>query len=991
MKFFRGSGRAARAYVEADHHRADESYQAERASAARAGDYYLAEASGIAQLVEVRAATGEVSPVVELDGPTYESWVEGHDALSGEPKGRLRTDDHALRFAEVVVNGPKSWSLAAGLHPQISAAYEAAQHRACEEIGRYVAANATTRLGPRGEQVQVPVDAIEMAMVQHYTSRAGDPHRHIHLQFNARVPIGEMWRGIDSASLLRMQRAINAIGHRAVAGDEGFRQALAAHGYTLNADGEIEQLAAVVPAMSKRTAQVAKNIETYERQWRAEHPDAEPTAAQRRAWDQRAWADARPNKAPRPSSPGSEHEAQWLAELRTLGVDVDAHRAAVAVSVAARSLADVDRDAVAIRALAVLGNGARGRSTWNVFDVRGAVEEVLSRIDVVGDPEAYRALAEDVAAVVVERSLSVVDVPVPDHVRNLTSREVVQLGQEIDERLAVRGAFAHESASVEAVAAALVKLERTRGEALRLDEGQVAAVRAIAGSGPLVFVEGAAGAGKTSTLAAARELIDAQGRSMRVVAPTKKAANVAGAELATDSATAAGLAFGHGFRWDEDGIWTRLTPGEIDPSNGAVYEGPTSAARLTAGEVLVIDEAGMLDQQTARALLRIADESNAHLVFIGDRRQLPAVGIGGTLDKVAKWTPQLIELQSIHRFRRTVDVDGQPVNAPDTQYADLSLQLRSGIDPEQVFDKLHATGHVQLWDSEADALAHLAVTIVDRRQAGETQSVSVATNDTAALINSAVHDRLVDAGQIDMTRHVTGSDGLPIGLGESVMTRHNDWETGVANREIWTVVGIGDDGHLDVIGADDKHAQLPADYITDHVHLAYASTAHGVQGETSSHDDTLLTDATDAAGLYVGMTRGRHSHQVHIVAQNEDQAREQWIAAAGRNRADTGLEQARARALAESAQYARPTQPTQSVQPRRLPGSRRPAAGPSFAERMQAMRDRLAAEIPETADTPTPAPEPVEDEWVSPLERPTHEYDNDPRDRPEHHQRGPRR
>ena len=57
---------------------------------------------------------------MQLDGDAYESWVEGVDVRTGLDKGALRHDEHALRFAEVIVNGPKSWSLAAGLHPDIS-------------------------------------------------------------------------------------------------------------------------------------------------------------------------------------------------------------------------------------------------------------------------------------------------------------------------------------------------------------------------------------------------------------------------------------------------------------------------------------------------------------------------------------------------------------------------------------------------------------------------------------------------------------------------------------------------------------------------------------------------------------------------------------------------------------------------------------------------------------------------------------------------------
>ena len=122
-----------------------------------------------------------------MDGEAYERWVGGYDVDTHRAKGRLRTDEQGVRFVEVTVNGPKTWSLAAVLHPEVAAAYDAAQDRAASEIIGWLAGHATTRVGPRGRQVQVPVEEIEAAVVRHYTSRAGDPHRHLHLQVNARV------------------------------------------------------------------------------------------------------------------------------------------------------------------------------------------------------------------------------------------------------------------------------------------------------------------------------------------------------------------------------------------------------------------------------------------------------------------------------------------------------------------------------------------------------------------------------------------------------------------------------------------------------------------------------------------------------------------------------------------------------------------------------------------------------------------------------------
>lgn len=109
VKFYRGSAAAARSYVEADHSRAD--------------DYYLAEGSGVAEHYAVVVSDGGVA----AERPAYERWVAGYDVATGRAKGRLRVDDHALRFVEVVVNGPKTWSLAAARHPDVAAAYEASR------------------------------------------------------------------------------------------------------------------------------------------------------------------------------------------------------------------------------------------------------------------------------------------------------------------------------------------------------------------------------------------------------------------------------------------------------------------------------------------------------------------------------------------------------------------------------------------------------------------------------------------------------------------------------------------------------------------------------------------------------------------------------------------------------------------------------------------------------------------------------------------------
>src|SRR5690606_7823194 len=76
---------------------------------------------------------------------------------------------------------------------------------------------------------------------------------------------------------------------------------------------------------------------------------------------------------------------------------------------------------------------------------------------------------------------------------------------------------------------------------------------------------------------------------------------------------------------------------------------------------------------------------------------------------------------------------------------------------------------------------------------------------------------------------------------------------------------------------------------------------YGVQGATVPASHTILTGSTSAASVYVGMTRGRESNLLHVVAEDLDQARVQFVAAMERDRADRGLADATRRAAEEVA------------------------------------------------------------------------------------------
>ena len=303
MHFYRGSGVGAARYFE-EGHRGAEAYYRERGRVAVAIDTWTAgERAGTTVLAE----PGDLI-----------RWVEGVDPVTGEVKGRIRSggvDRLPLRFVEVAVNNPKSLSIVASQNPVVAAALDGVLGRQADEIAGYLSAVAVTRVGGRGGQVEVGGLTVETARVTHLTSREGDPHRHVHLMVNTRVKTSDgAWRGLHSAAIRQHIRAVQERGTRVLVSDVGLRRVLAGEGYTLGADGEIDQARGAVELLSKRSAQVARNRDRAEAAWRAAHPGREPSQRVRNGWDQQGWAEGRKAK------PGVRETPEQLAERVRVGV-----------------------------------------------------------------------------------------------------------------------------------------------------------------------------------------------------------------------------------------------------------------------------------------------------------------------------------------------------------------------------------------------------------------------------------------------------------------------------------------------------------------------------------------------------------------------------------------------------------------------------------------------------------------------------------------------
>jgi ATP-dependent exoDNAse (exonuclease V) alpha subunit len=168
----------------------------------------------------------------------------------------------------------------------------------------------------------------------------------------------------------------------------------------------------------------------------------------------------------------------------------------------------------------------------------------------------------------------------------------------------------------------------------------------LAGIGP-------AGSGKTTATRALAYVLRQGGRHLIPLATSATAADVLGREL---GARAENL---HKFldECTRGPFAARLRAGAGVPEQARMF-------RLGAGDVVLVDEAGMAGTFLLDELVSIATARGAVVRLLGDDRQLPAVESGGALRLIAA-QPGTPHLTTLYRFR-------------DPAEAAATLKLRTG-------------------------------------------------------------------------------------------------------------------------------------------------------------------------------------------------------------------------------------------------------------------------------------------------------------------------
>jgi exodeoxyribonuclease V alpha subunit len=380
-------------------------------------------------------------------------------------------------------------------------------------------------------------------------------------------------------------------------------------------------------------------------------------------------------------------------------------------------------------------------------------------------------------------------------------------------------------------------IKSTKRKTPALDKAQQAAVSAALRAGVTVLT-GGPGTGKSRTVATLVTLAEAAGCSVALAAPTGRAAKRL-EELCSTPASTLHRLLGAQPRQSSDGV-------SFDAGFARNEESPLEQ------DLVVVDEASMLDVELAEALLA-ACADGTHLVFVGDAAQLPSIGPGRVLgDLIDSGTVPVTELSTLYR------------QAEGGTIARLATAVREGelpavSDPTREVVIVAARGSAEA--------AHRVVQLV-------TDSIPRALEIPAEQVQVVTPVHRGPAGTQELNRVLKaqlnpGSGKRRFDPGDRVVATANHLEAepfGYANGEVGVVDDVDVDGTVTVAFASGP-AEVKGKALADLLH-GWAITVHRAQGSEFPAVVVVLT--SEAGGLmsrplvYTALTRAqRHLSVVH--------------------------------------------------------------------------------------------------------------------------------
>ncbi|MGU3362360.1 ATP-dependent RecD-like DNA helicase [Methylobacterium sp. M6A4_1b] len=361
----------------------------------------------------------------------------------------------------------------------------------------------------------------------------------------------------------------------------------------------------------------------------------------------------------------------------------------------------------------------------------------------------------------------------------------------------------------------------------------------------LCVLTGGPGVGKTSTLDSLLRILVAKGVRVLLAAPTGRAAKRMTEQTGLPARTLHRLL-------------------EVDPARGGFTR---DAGNPLDCDLLVVDEASMIDVPLMNALLKAVPE-RAALLLVGDVDQLPSVGPGQVLaDLIASERIPVARLTEVFR------------QAAASRIVVNAHRINRGLMPEALPPVQEAVQQALREGASADAAADFYWIAVDDPEIGLARLIEVVTRRIPARFGL---DPLRDVQVLTpMLRGVLGSRNLNHELqrvlnpppetaverfgwrfspGDRVMETQNDYDRDVCNGDLGRVVRLDAADQAVIVSFEGREVAYPYGEL-DTLVPAFATTIHKSQGSeypavvipiVNQHFTMLARNL-----LYTAVTRGK--------------------------------------------------------------------------------------------------------------------------------------
>lgn len=364
----------------------------------------------------------------------------------------------------------------------------------------------------------------------------------------------------------------------------------------------------------------------------------------------------------------------------------------------------------------------------------------------------------------------------------------------------------------------------------RLDETQMSAVSMAARYGFMVLT-GGPGCGKTFTTKMIIEYFEKCKKTVLLAAPTGRAAKRMEESTGRSSQTI------HRLLEIQEGKFTKCAEDPLDC------------------DALIIDEVSMLDFSLFVSLLDAVPE-NCHLVFVGDKNQLPSVGAGNVLgDIIRSDIFPVCELKKIYRQSENSDIVANAhhiLNGEDMEFHNKDFFYISSNTPENIINRIihYAAESLPAFTGEKDIQVLCPLRVRNCGTENLNIQMQAAMNPQPELIKGfRKNDKVIQMkNNYDITRHYSKNG-------------HKYQASGVFNGDTGKVDGIDRENEYLIVLMDDGGKVKYKFNELDQLELAYALTIHKSQGSEYPVVIIPIYDyiptITTMNLLYTGITRAK--------------------------------------------------------------------------------------------------------------------------------------